>query len=207
MSLFHEESPKAEILEAALREFSLHGKQGARMQTIADDAGVNKALLHYYFSSKENLYHEVLQRTLDRALFNVGSSFDEQLSPKQQIENLISSYFRFFCETPELPRLMMWEVTANPEIMTQMFSATIQKSEYPLPEMLEQVLTQGVKQKMFREVDPKQFIVSLLGTIAFYFIAKPVIIHVLSIDNEVKFLHQRETHIKKILLSGLERSS
>jgi len=207
MHPFQEESPKAEILEAALREFSLQGKQGARMQTIADDAGVNKALLHYYFSSKENLYHEVLQRTLNRALFNVESSFDEQLSPKQQIENLISNYFQFFCETPELPRLMMWEVTANPEIMRQMFSATIQKSEYPLPEMLERVLAQGVKQKMFREVDPKQFLVSLLGTIAFYFIAKPVINHVLSIDNEEEFLRQREAHIKKIILAGLERSS
>lgn len=207
MNQFQEESPKAEILEAALQEFSLHGKQGARMQTIADVAGVNKALLHYYFTSKENLYHEVLQRILTLGLFNVGDSFDDSFPPKQQIENLISNYFQFFCDHPEMPRLMMWEVTTNPEIMTQMFSTVIEQTNAPLPKMLDHVISQGVEDGSFCPVDSDQFIVTLLGSIAFYFIGKPVINQVLSIKNEKRFLEFRENHLKKILLAGLERSA
>ncbi len=207
MSRFQEESPKAEILEAALHEFSLHGKQGARMQTIADDAGVNKALLHYYFTSKENLYHEVLQRILALGLFNIGSSFNAELSPKEQIENVISNYFQFFRSNPELPRMMMWEVTANPDTMGQIFNKTITQSDNPLPQMMEKVLKDGIASGEFKEVDTRQFLVTLLGTIAFYFIAKPLIWNVLSIGDEESFLNARETHIKRILLAGLERSS
>ena len=60
------------IIEAAMIEFGALGVHGARMQAIADRAGVNKALLHYYFRSKEQLYLEVLRRIITPFLDRVG---------------------------------------------------------------------------------------------------------------------------------------
>lgn len=205
MKQFQEDSPKAEILEAALQEFALHGKQGARMQTIADEAGVNKAMLHYYFTNKDTLYSEVLRRMLFQGLARVYESFDTNLTPMKQMEELIINYFNFFRMNPDLPRLMLWEVTTNPETTFQMFNATIESHEVPFPVMFEQTIRKGIADGDFIEIDAKQYFITILGTVAFYFVGRPILGKVLNIEDEEQFLDNRIKHIKQILLTGVER--
>jgi len=201
---FNEESPKAEILQAAMEEFTQFGKKGARMQAIADRAGVNKALLHYYFSSKENLHKEVLRRIFQSAFSRISESLTSSDDPDKQLRELISAYFGFIRAVPELPRLMLHEITINPEAIEKFF-APLLTAERNYPEAILKMIRRGIEKKQFRKVDPQQFMITLLSTIIFYFIAKPVLTNVLSIEDEEEFLDQRKQHIQDVLLTYLER--
>ena len=201
---FNEESPKAEILQAAMEEFMQFGKKGARMQAIADRAGVNKALLHYYFSSKENLHKEVLQRIFQSAFSRISESLTSSDDPVEQMRELISAYFDFIRTFPELPRLMLHEITTNPEAIEKFF-APLLTSERNYPEAILDMIRSGIESGHFRKVDPHQFMITVLSTIIFYFIAKPVLTTVLSIQDEEKFLDRRKQHIQDVLLTYLER--
>jgi AcrR family transcriptional regulator len=201
---FDEESPKAEILQAAMEEFIQFGKKGARMQAIADRAGVNKALLHYYFSSKENLHKEVIKRIFQSAFSRISESLTSSDEPEEQMRELISAYFDFIRTFPELPRLMLHEITTNPEAIEKFF-APLLTGERNYPEAILDMIRSGIESGQFRKVDPQQFMITVISTIIFYFIAKPVLTTVLSIEDEEEFLDRRKQHIQDVLLTYLER--
>ncbi len=201
---FNEESPKAEILEAAMEEFTAFGKKGARMQAIADRAGVNKALLHYYFSSKDNLHKEVLRRIFQAAFSRISDSLTRSDDPPEQMRELISAYFDFIRTFPDLPRLMLHEITTDPDAVGKFF-APLLTEERNYPEAILDMIRTGIQNEQFRKVDPKQFMITVISTIIFYFIAKPVLNHVLAIEDEEAFLNNRKQHIEDVLLTYLER--
>lgn len=203
--LFEEESPKAEILQAALQEFAEFGKQGARMQSIADRAGVNKALLHYYFSSKDNLHQEVLRRVFALGITRISSSFDDSLAPGDQIRLLVRNYFSFLRLYPALPRLMITEMSSHQEDVTQLLLSTFQQGNLPIPSKLIEVIQRGIASGDFRRVDPRQFLITVIGSAVFYFIAQPILQPILHITDEETFIARRATHLEELLLAGLER--
>jgi len=201
---FKEESPKAEILYAALEEFVQFGKKGARMQSIADRAGVNKALLHYYFSSKENLHREVLRRMFENAFTGISASIQEATEPRDQVRELIERYYDFISTFPELPRLMLHEINTNPEEIASFFSTVfIGVNHYP--QTILGVIRNGIEKQQFRDVDPKQFLITTLSSILFFFGGKPLLTAVLEIDDEAEFIRQRKQHVLDVLLTYLER--
>lgn len=201
---FDEESPKAEILQAALDEFVQFGKKGSRMQSIADRAGVNKAMLHYYFSSKENLHREVLRRMFENAFSRISASLEEATEPRDQIRKIIERYYDFICTFPELPRLMLLEINTNPEEISSYFPQLfIGENNYP--RRILDIIREGIAKNQFRPVDPKQFLITVLSTILFFFGGKPLLTQVLHIEDEAEFIRQRKQHILDVLLTYLER--
>jgi len=200
---FQEESPKQEILQGALEEFLEHGKQGARMQSIADRAGVNKALLHYYFSSKDNLHQEVIQRVLSKVFVTITGNLDPSLSPTEQIRVLLGAYFQFIRTNPELPRLILMEMASGSSTLIPAMMQVLRGGEWDVPDQLIKIINRGIEQGEFRQIDPKQFIISFIGMILFYFIARPVFIPILGIEDEDRYLSERLDHLEQLILHGL----
>jgi len=204
-SYFEEESPRAEILQGAMEEFIEFGKKGARMQSIADRAGVNKALLHYYFSTKENLHKEVLRRVLEKGFSQISQSLEIPMEPADQIRSLIHSYFEFFRKFPELPKLMIHEITSSPQEVAEFFGKLFSENpNYPMA--FAEVIREGIARKQFRPVDPRQFLITTVSAIIFFFVAKPLFIDILEIEDGDQFLDERLDHLQEILMDGLERS-
>lgn len=203
---FEEDSPKAEILQAALEEFVEFGSKGARMQSIADRAGVNKALLHYYFANKKNLHQEVLRRIFRKALTQISRSLDVPSDPERQICMLVRQYFRFIREFPELPRLMIHEISSNPDQVADLFSKLFTETHH-FPGAIIDILRNGMEKGQFRKTDPQQTLISILSTVIFYFIAKPLLRNVLDIKDEETFLDERVNHVENFVMHALKRSS
>jgi AcrR family transcriptional regulator len=90
--LMEHSSPEERILAAAAEEFAANGFFGARTQTIADAAGVNKAMLHYYFRTKENLYGQVIAGALRRILNQVGQAWLSQDSVESRLDKVVDAY-------------------------------------------------------------------------------------------------------------------
>lgn len=103
------------IFDAANEVFTEKGMDGARMQEIADRAGINKSLLHYYYRSKEKLFNAVFEKTAARILSKFAPVLDEQLSLEEKIRFFFRQHISFLQENPRLPSFFLNEINRNPE--------------------------------------------------------------------------------------------
>ncbi|MES0490971.1 MAG: TetR/AcrR family transcriptional regulator [Leptospirales bacterium] len=159
---------KIRILRAAKKEFASNGFAGARMDSIAKTAKANKAMIHYYFDTKEKLYREVL-------FFVVGRTQTEQLplgvpdvdvSPSESLASSI--YFivsmHYDCFDPEFHRMMAWDMAEG----NHHGRVLIQEVFAPAMERLESVIIEGVKSGEFETENPIFEVWTIISSIVHY---------------------------------------
>jgi TetR/AcrR family transcriptional regulator len=168
------EKTKAAILKAALEEFSHEGVAGARTDEIARRAGVNKALLYYYFKDKEGLYAAALERVFSGLHQNVMTVLENtSLAPRQKLLQYVEAHFDYIASVPFYPRLVQREFMRAGRTLTPMASRILEKYGKPIYGRMAELIRQGIEQGEFRKVDPMQTVTSVLGTIVFYFSSLP----------------------------------
>jgi TetR/AcrR family transcriptional regulator len=169
------EKTRAAILKAALEEFSHEGVAGARTDEIARRAGVNKALLYYYFKDKEGLYAAVLEQVFSGMYQRVGSVLDRtDLPPRERLLLYVRTHFDYIASAPVYPRLVQREfMRSSGRALTPAASRIMERFGKPLYNRVEKLIQEGISTGDFRRVDPVQTVTSIIGTIVFYFISMP----------------------------------
>lgn len=168
------EASRDAILQAALAEFAQEGLAGARMDAIATAAGVNKALLYYYFQDKDTLYGAVLDR------FFVGLTervMDELNGPAPVGERLLrytSTHFNCIAESPHYAKLFQGELMSAGRGGSPHLTRIVQQYIGPIAMRLTAVLHEGMEGGEFREVDPFQVAPSIAAINVHYFVIAPV---------------------------------
>jgi TetR/AcrR family transcriptional regulator len=168
------EESRAAILQAAEHEFAEHGIAGARTDAIAREAGVNKALLYYYFKDKETLYGAVLDDAflgLKTAVFGV---LESDKAPREKILAYAGTYFDFVASHQNYPRLMQREMMRAKEGSSPHIDRIVKNYFQPIFAGVSKLLQQGIADGEFRAVDPVHFIPSMISMIVFYFSGSPV---------------------------------
>ena len=168
------EESRAAILQAAAKEFAELGVAGARTDAIAREAGVNKALLYYYFRDKETLYGAVLDEAfagLKSAVFEV---LDSNLPPREKITAYAGRYFDFIASNQLYPRLMQSEMMRAREGRSQHIDKLIKNYIQPIFLRVGELIKQGIAAREFRSVNPAHFVPSMVAIIVFYFSSAPV---------------------------------
>jgi len=155
------------LLDAAVAEFSEHGLDGARIDSIAEQAGVNKRLIYYYFGGKDGLFFAALKntyagiRSAERALDLIN------VKPVEAIRRLIEFTWTYYLEHPEFLSLLNAENMCAARHLKD--SKEIREVNSPLPEWLGAVLERGRTEGVFRGgVDPIQLYLSIAGLAYFY---------------------------------------
>jgi TetR/AcrR family transcriptional regulator len=110
------------IFEAATEVFVSKGKDGARMQDIANHAGINKALLHYYFRSKEHLFEAVFENIVKKMLVIFAPVFDQNLSIEEKIRFFYREHIGLLQNYPLIPAFILNEVNRNPHLIRKMLA-------------------------------------------------------------------------------------
>ena len=105
------------ILNAAENIFIKKGMDGARMQEIADEAGINKALLHYYFRNKQQLFEAVFMNAFSLLAPQLNSILNDDSSIEEKIIKFTSNYISFMSKHPYLPSFVIQEINRNPEFI------------------------------------------------------------------------------------------
>lgn len=157
------EHTKATLLDAAEEEFAQNGLVGARTEAIAARTGVTKAMLYYYFDSKEGLYQAVLERAFaDRIKIAQQISLDAQ-SPAQALEQFLNQLLTSAGINPNLPAILFYEAMQNKgKYYKQVGILSIYGA-------LIQILEAGVKDGSFRKLDSLHTAVNIIGLCSFYF--------------------------------------
>jgi AcrR family transcriptional regulator len=156
-----------DILGAAMIEFAESGLGGARMERIAERAGVNKRLIYYYFESKESLFLAVLEAAYENIRSEERQLSLSQVEPIEAIRRLISFTWNYYLAHPEFLTLLNSENLHRARHLKQ--SKKILAMHSPLVQTLADVLERGHRLGIFRAgVDPVQLYVSIAGLSYFY---------------------------------------
>ncbi len=197
------EQSRVAILDAAVREFARDGVAGARTDAIARSAGVNKALLYYYFADKEALYQAVLDHVFSGLRVSILQALAQPLPPRERLKTYVCAHFDYIASNPLYPRIVQAEFlragreTTDDAIAsigtsasqrakavgaarTHTASGTLRlqhiASEYFRPAFggIAALLQEGAEQGEFRAVNPLDFIPSMISVIVFYFTIAPI---------------------------------
>ena len=200
------ETTREKIKMAAIEVFAEKGYDGARMQEIADRAGANKAMIHYYFTSKDALFEAIIKETFEK-LFKLFADVwhFENLNPEVLIPKIVHTHFQFIVDHPNLPRIIIRELnTGNPiaeKVLTELFEH-LRNSK--LDDAIE-IITSGIASGKLRDVNPKQTLWNIVALNIFYFVFKTFIKAAWPEDvvDEKLLLQQREQSVVDLLLYGL----
>jgi AcrR family transcriptional regulator len=159
-------STEDKIKEAARIVFTRKGYAAARTRDIADEAGINLALLNYYFRSKEKLFDVIMFEKMQQ-LFGVMYPIvsNEKLPLEKKIEMIVENYINMLLENPDLPLFVLSEIR-NP--------STAFKNNFPVHKIIQNTsLANQIKEKR-PDLNPIHFFMNILGMTIFPFIAKPI---------------------------------
>jgi len=168
------EESRAAILQAAAREFAEHGIAGARTDSIAREAHVNKALLYYYFQDKETLYGAVLDDAFSGLKAAVFRVLDSDLAPREKILAYAGAYFDFIASNQLYPRLMQSEMMRARQGQSPHIEKVIKNYIQPIFVRVNAVLKEGIAGGQFRAVNPAHFVQSIVAMTVFYFSSAPM---------------------------------
>lgn len=186
-------STEARILAAAKRVFVKNGMAGARMQDIADEAGINKALLHYYFRNKELLFEKIFLESAADFWPQLTAVLESDAPLFKKIESFSEVYIDKFVADPYLPLFVLSEMNRRPrQFFKKMFGGNP-----PNPQKLLVQIEEQVKAGVIRPVDPVQLIINMISLTVFPFVGKPMFMAVMNIS-EADFDKQIRVRRKEV---------
>ncbi len=199
-----DKSKEDKILDAARKVFVAKGMYGARMQDIADEAGINKALLHYYFENKEKLFEEVFMEAAGQLFPRINVILNSDDSLYEKIEKFCDEYITIVIENPYLPLFVMNEMNQDPiYFMKKVWGA----KNKPDPTKFLRQIEAEVKKGKIKPTSPLQLLMNLVSMTIFPFIAKPMFQVNLGLD-EFQFRHameQRKKEIPKFIMDAIRK--
>lgn len=198
------EGTEERIFEAARKVFARKGRDGARMQEIADEAGINRALLHYYFRSKQGLFEAVFGHMFEQYM----RSFDTVIEPGQPLSEMlprfISHYIDYAMEHEDMVRLIMGENLRGAPILGEALAAAKQ-NEDSLPNRIEQAIRAAIERGEIREVDPQHTLLTIISACIHFIVMKPTV-QAMNPDAQADFAaftEARKQHITDLVMLGL----
>jgi len=197
------------ILDAAHVVFVRTGTAGARMQEIAREAGVNSALLHYYFRSKDRLAEAVFHRAAAQLMPAVVGVLVSDRSLPDKVRAIVEIELDRLTRTPYLPAYIISELAHHPERITQLVSALTGARPEALGRKLLRIvgdqINEAVRAGRMRPIAPDQFMVNLLSLCIFPFAARPMIGALMGLDDKAfaRFIRERRDTLPDFFLNAL----
>jgi AcrR family transcriptional regulator len=196
------------ILDAARRVFIRRGTAGARMQEIAAEAGVNQALLHYYFRSKDRLAAVVFREAAARLLPAVVELLGSDASIEQKVERFVHLYIDGVRRSPFIPGYIIAELHQQPERLTTLIDAAgpvARETADVVRERLGAQLRAAAAAGEIRPISAESFVVNMIALCVMPVLARPLLDALLGMDDESfgRFLDQRRAELPTFIIRGL----
>jgi len=199
-----DKTTEEKILEAARKVFVRKGMYGARMQDIADEAGINKALLHYYFKNKQKLFEEIFMEAAGQLFPRVNAIFISEEPLFTKIEKFCDEYITVVLANPYLPLFVLNEIHRDPEaFLTHIW----QRENMPRPEKFLDQIEREIKKGNIKRISPLQLLLNLISLCIFPFMARPMFQIHLGVD-DLQFrnlMQQRKTEVPRFIIDAIRK--
>ena len=196
-------STEEKIFEAAFKAFQNKGFTGARMQEIADEAEINKAMLHYFFRSKEKLFEAVFMNAFGKLAPQINEIFNSEEALFEKIKKFTHSYISFVIEYPFLPQFIIQEMNNNPEFVSKF----LKDEKRPDPSKLLKQIENETELGIIKPIPPKQLLLDIFSMTAFPFAAQTLVKGIVNITNEEFFqlMEERKIYISEQIINAIKK--
>ena len=190
------------ILNAAREVFIRKGYSGARMQEIADEAGINKALLFYYFRSKENLFHAIFTGVLEQIQKEILSILNSEMELFDKLRFFFNFYIGILQKNSFVPGFLIHEVNQN----AQMLVDTFKKAGFSLPVHFINQINDEIKRGRIKAIDPMQLLLNMLSLAIFPIIAAPLFQGIMNINDDSynEIIEKRKTELADWVINSIK---
>ncbi len=191
------------ILNAAKKIFQQKGMVAARMQEIADEAGINKAMLHYYYRSKELLFEAVFKSAFSLLAPQLNTILNDDSSVEETITNFTSNYIAFMIKHPYLPNFIIQELNRNEDFIMKLK----QNSSFPNLEKFKAKVDDEIQRDILHPIAADQLFVNILALNIFPFLGKPLIKAFTDKDDDAfkEFVNTRKTEVANFIINSIKR--
>lgn len=195
------DNTEEKILDAAKNVFISKGMEGARMQEIADQAGINKALLHYYFRTKERLFEAILSEIIKFAFPKLTGILQAENSVVTKIEQVVDAYVDLLRRHPFIPAFILKEINRDPSGLFKM----VLKYGFNF-QVIFDMIQQAIDQGEIKPIQPQHLVTNVVSLCVFPFAARPILQFVIFKDNPQAleaFYAERAEVIKKFVIDAI----
>ena len=192
------------ILEAAETVFVRNGKAGARMQEIADEAKINKSLLHYYYRSKEKLFGAVFKFVFTKLAKRILKVFDTDKDIFEVIEFFVSNYIDLIRKNPFVPMFVINEINRKD---TSFITIVIKESGINVDTYINFV-NKAIDEGKIKQIDPRHLIINILSLCIFPVIGRPIIqIVAFKGDKDMyeEFMDDRKKEVTDLIINSIKK--
>lgn len=196
-------STEEKILEAAKKVFVQNGLDGTSMQQIADEAKINKSLLHYYFRTKEKLFTTVFRYAFKFMVPQIQEILNSDLDIFGKIEKLVSEYIDLLMKNRFIPAFILHEINRNPESIVQ-----VMKGAGIDPKVFIEQLAAEINKGEIRKIDPRHLIINIISLCVFPVAARPLAQRLFFDNNEKQyqeFLEERKMVVTDFIIHALKK--
>lgn len=197
-----DKSTEQRILDAARQVFMAKGLAGSRMQEIADQAGINKAMLHYYFRNKDQLFNAIFAEAAGKIMPRLHEIIHSNTPLFEKIEQFTDHYITTILANPLMPAFVLNELNQNPEQLANKLFGSMKPDTTPLLKQINEEIAAG----KIRPVAPIQLVVNIMALCVFPFVGKPLLKEVMGIPDEMytQFLESRKQHVAQFVINAIK---
>ncbi len=199
-----DENTEGQILDAAKNVFQTKGMDGARMQEIADKAGINKAMLHYYYRSKQLLFEAVFTNAFSLLAPQLNAILNDDSSIEDKVKNFTSNYISFIIKHPYLPNFIIQELNRNPDFILSLKD----NKGFPNLEKFKNQVANEVEKGIIKPISAEQLFINILALNIFPFVAKPLIMAFTNTDNDTyrQLMEDRKTEVANFIINSIKNT-
>ncbi len=197
-----EATTEQQILDAAKDVFQSKGMDGARMQEIADKAGINKAMLHYYYRNKQLLFEAVFKNAFSLLAPQLNIILNDDSSLEHKIKNFTFNYTDFMIKHPYLPNFIIQELNRNEDFVLKLK----QNTGFPNLEKFKLKVDAEINEGLISPIDAEQLFVNILALNIFPFLGKPLIKALANKDEKTykEFIERRKTEVADFIINSIK---
>ncbi|OIP04686.1 MAG: hypothetical protein AUJ97_02380 [Bacteroidetes bacterium CG2_30_32_10] len=200
--LEEEKNTEKTILEAAKRVFLAKGFDGARMQEIADEAKINKSLVHYYFRSKDKLFDAIFEEAFSQFIPKVAETMASDKDIFEKITIFVDTYIEMFINNPHIPTFILHEINRNPDRIVDLL-----KNSKINPSLFVVSIMQEMQNGAIKPLHPLHLIINMISLCVFPFAAKPIIKGFILNNDEAlfnQFIAERKKEVTAFIIRSIK---
>ncbi len=197
-----DENTESQILDAAENVFQRKGMDGSRMQEIADEAGINKAMLHYYYRSKKMLFEAVFKGAFSLLAPQLNKILNDDSSIFDKIKSFSSNYISFVIKHPYLPNFILQELNRNPDFVKKLQT----DKDFPNIEKFRNQVNAKVAEGVIRPIKAEQLFINILALNIFPFIGAPMLKGFVNINDNTyqQLMKDRKTEVADFIINSIK---
>jgi TetR/AcrR family transcriptional regulator len=202
------EKPTEElILDAAMKVFTKKGFAAARTEEIAKEAGINRALLHYYYRDKQTMFNLIFETRFKEFFKGLFVIFEaDNISLFEKISRMVEHEINTLTKHPDLARFIITEIAQQPELLIE-YGKKLGVNPRLFIEGFEKQVSKEVSAGIIKPIEGKELLINIMSLCIYPFVAKPIIQTMMSVDETIfyQMTEQRKKEVSEFIISAIKK--